>query len=127
VYKGTLTQLLDQVLVFADEYDIPVTIAAGATANIGIKVEFNTAAGNEYQGASFTGTITFIATQVGNPAEWQSFTFEKDKETEVGFDTQGVDMKFTSGKYKHGLSVLKNMFLIPPRRLLPRPRFLSGY
>ncbi len=98
VYKGTLTQLLDQVLVFADEYDIPVTIAAGATANIGIKVEFNTAAGNEYQGASFTGTITFIATQVNNPAEWQSFAFEKDKETEVSFPTQGVEMKVKAGE-----------------------------
>ena len=124
VYKGTLTQLLDQVLVFADEYDIPVTIAAGATANIGIKVEFNTAAGNEYQGASFTGTITFIATQVGNPAEWQSFTFEKDKETEVGFDTQGVDMKFTSGENINTvISVEKYVFNPTPPPFATAPVF----
>ena len=124
VYKGTLTQLLDQVLVFADEYDIPVTIAAGATANIGIKVEFNTAAGNEYQGASFTGTITFIATQVNNPAEWQSFAFEKDKETEVSFDTQGVDMKFTSGENINTvISVEKYVFNPTPPPFATAPVF----
>ena len=98
VYEGPLAALLNGVLVYADASGQPVTVDPGETADIDIKVVFNEAAGNEYQNASFTGTITFIATQVGNPAEWQSFTFEKDKETEVGFDTQGVDMKVNPGE-----------------------------
>ena len=98
VYEGPLSALLNQVLVYADASGAPVTVAPGETADIDIKVVFNTAAGNEYQGASFTGTITFIATQVNNPAEWQSFAFEKDKETEVSFATQGVDMKVKAGE-----------------------------
>ncbi len=124
VYEGPLSALLNQVLVYADANGDPVTVAPEQTADINIKVLFNEAAGNEYQNASFTGTITFIATQVGNPAEWQSFTFEKDKETEVGFDTQGVDMKFTSGENINTvISVEKYVFNPTPPPFATAPVF----
>jgi hypothetical protein len=97
VYEAPLSALLNQVLVYADDDGDPVTVDPDETADINIKVVFNTAAGNEYQNAAFTGTITFIATQVDNPTEWQIFTFEKEKETAVEFSTQGVEMKVKAG------------------------------
>lgn len=71
VYAGTLADLLGNDLVYtdADSNVVPLPAETGE-GKVEFKVEFLTGAGNDYQGSGFSGTITFIATQVNNPG-WE--------------------------------------------------------
>ena len=67
VYAGTLADLLDTDLVYADADGNVAPLAAGSEDTVTFKVEFLNSAGDDYQASSFKGTIDFIATQVNNP------------------------------------------------------------
>ena len=71
VYEGALADLLATDLVYADADGNVVPLEAeDGEGKVSFKVEFLTTAGNDYQDSSFSGTITFIATQVNNPG-WE--------------------------------------------------------
>jgi predicted ribosomally synthesized peptide with SipW-like signal peptide len=71
VYEGTLADLLGADLVYADADGNVVSLPAeDGEGKVAFEVKFLTSAGDDYQASSFSGTITFIATQVNNPG-WE--------------------------------------------------------